>query len=95
MNTSKKRRDCFSKLFVTENVFQSHIFRPAPAPVAADLAEVCYNVVISAAAKNVRWPVAIQVFQLMRRHTAELTAAWREKGVTPGVTPGEREPGVK
>jgi hypothetical protein len=29
---------------------------------------------ISACAKNVRWPVAIQVFQVLRRQDTELTA---------------------
>lgn len=46
-------------------------------PVSDDLTiftEVCYNVMISACAKNVRWPVAIQVFQVLRRQDTELTA---------------------
>ncbi|CAK9039895.1 unnamed protein product, partial [Durusdinium trenchii] len=36
---------------------------------------VCYNVVISAAGKNVRWPVAITVFHLMRQQSAEPTVS--------------------
>ena len=48
------------------------------------VAEVCYNVVISAAGRNVRWPAALEVLSSLARSTSEPTAAGHHE-ITAGA----------